>query len=65
MVAGMKGQPMKTNNTRVLVAGDIMLDIYSFGRASRISPEAPVPVLVKKKEKCNTVWVVRLMLQPI
>ena len=51
MVAGMKGQPMKTNNTRVLVAGDIMLDIYSFGRASRISPEAPVPVLVKKKEK--------------
>ena len=51
MVAGMKGQSMKTNNTRVLVAGDIMLDIYSFGRASRISPEAPVPVLVKKKEK--------------
>lgn len=36
---------------KVLLAGDIMLDIYSFGKASRISPEAPVPVLLKKKEK--------------
>jgi len=30
---------------RVLVAGDAMLDRYWFGRAERISPEAPVPVL--------------------
>ncbi|MCM1303076.1 MAG: D-glycero-beta-D-manno-heptose 1-phosphate adenylyltransferase [Lachnospiraceae bacterium] len=27
-----------------------MLDIYSFGKAIRISPEAPVPVLLKKQE---------------
>jgi D-beta-D-heptose 7-phosphate kinase / D-beta-D-heptose 1-phosphate adenosyltransferase len=30
---------------RVLVAGDLMLDRYVTGRVSRVSPEAPVPVL--------------------
>jgi D-beta-D-heptose 7-phosphate kinase/D-beta-D-heptose 1-phosphate adenosyltransferase len=30
---------------KVLAAGDFMLDIYTYGDASRISPEAPVPVL--------------------
>ena len=30
---------------RVLVVGDVMLDRYWFGDVSRISPEAPVPVL--------------------
>lgn len=35
---------------KIMLAGDIMLDIYSFGKASRISPEAPVPVLLKKNE---------------
>ncbi|MGD8277324.1 MAG: PfkB family carbohydrate kinase [Gemmatimonadota bacterium] len=30
---------------RVLVAGDLMLDRYLHGAASRISPEAPVPVV--------------------
>ena len=30
---------------RVLVAGDVMLDRYWFGEVSRISPEAPVPVV--------------------
>lgn len=30
---------------KVLVAGDLMLDQYWFGPASRISPEAPVPVV--------------------
>ncbi len=32
-------------NTRILVAGDAMLDRYWFGDAERISPEAPVPVV--------------------
>ena len=32
-------------NTRVLVVGDVMLDRYWFGDVTRISPEAPVPVL--------------------
>jgi bifunctional ADP-heptose synthase (sugar kinase/adenylyltransferase) len=30
---------------RVLVVGDVMLDVYLRGAASRISPEAPVPVV--------------------
>ncbi len=32
-------------NLRVLVIGDLMVDSYSFGKVTRISPEAPVPVL--------------------
>jgi len=36
---------------KVLLAGDFLLDIYVYGDALRISPEAPVPVLkVVKKE---------------
>ncbi|MFZ5556971.1 MAG: D-glycero-beta-D-manno-heptose-7-phosphate kinase [Pseudomonadota bacterium] len=30
---------------RVLVVGDVMLDRYWFGEVSRISPEAPVPII--------------------
>lgn len=33
------------SNSRVLVVGDVMLDRYWFGDVSRISPEAPVPVV--------------------
>ena len=33
------------SRVRVLVAGDVMLDRYWFGSVSRISPEAPVPVV--------------------
>jgi D-beta-D-heptose 7-phosphate kinase/D-beta-D-heptose 1-phosphate adenosyltransferase len=38
-----------TNKT-VLVLGDLMLDRYLWGHVSRISPEAPVPVVAVKKE---------------
>ncbi len=31
--------------TRILVVGDVMLDEYLQGKVSRISPEAPVPIL--------------------
>ncbi|MHC4259725.1 MAG: D-glycero-beta-D-manno-heptose 1-phosphate adenylyltransferase [Planctomycetota bacterium] len=34
---------------RVLLVGDFMLDVYIYGDALRISPEAPVPVLKVKK----------------
>jgi len=34
----------------VLVVGDVMLDRYWFGDVARISPEAPVPVVLVKKE---------------
>jgi len=33
------------SSARVLVVGDVMLDRYWFGEVSRISPEAPVPVV--------------------
>ncbi len=35
----------KIAGARVLVVGDVMLDRYWLGRASRLSPEAPVPVV--------------------
>ena len=36
--------------TRVLVVGDFILDEYIWGSVSRISPEAPVPVVNVKRE---------------
>ena len=35
---------------RVLCLGDVMLDRYVYGEASRISPEAPVPVVHVKRQ---------------
>lgn len=35
---------------KILVVGDLMLDHYTMGAVSRISPEAPVPILHKQKE---------------
>lgn len=35
----------KVRSVRLLVVGDVMLDRYWFGDVSRISPEAPVPVV--------------------
>ena len=34
-----------STNKNILIIGDMMLDEYIFGSVSRISPEAPVPVL--------------------
>ncbi len=35
---------------RILVVGDLMLDEFTWGRVSRISPEAPVPVVWVQSE---------------
>ena len=41
-----------TCQARILVVGDVMLDRYWFGDVSRISPEAPVPVVkVERSEE--------------
>jgi len=40
---GAKPDPARA---RVLIVGDVMLDRYWFGEVSRISPEAPVPVVL-------------------
>ncbi len=40
------GDKLKSlSSLKILVAGDLMLDRYWFGDVSRISPEAPVPVV--------------------
>jgi len=40
-----------TTQARVLIVGDVMLDRYWFGDASRVSPEAPVPVVLVGREE--------------
>ncbi len=39
------------NSRRITVVGDVMLDHFVIGRVSRISPEAPVPVVVFNHEE--------------
>lgn len=41
------------SKTRLLVVGDVMLDRYWFGEVSRISPEAPVPVVHVHNEEAR------------
>jgi D-glycero-beta-D-manno-heptose-7-phosphate kinase len=40
----------KFKNLKILVVGDVMLDRFVWGGVSRISPEAPVPVVQVKKD---------------
>jgi len=40
----------KKKQHKILIIGDLMLDKYIEGEVSRISPEAPVPVVHKQKE---------------
>lgn len=41
----------KFKDKKVLVFGDVMLDQYLIGNTERISPEAPVPVVILKEKK--------------
>ena len=41
---------LKMQTTRVFVLGDLILDTYVSGKVSRISPEAPVPVVLEQKQ---------------
>lgn len=41
------------SRSRILVVGDVMLDEYIIGAATRISPEAPVPVIKFSENKFN------------
>ena len=36
---------------RIVVVGDLMLDKYLSGSVERLSPEAPVPVLLREAER--------------
>ncbi|HEX2197092.1 MAG TPA: PfkB family carbohydrate kinase [Burkholderiales bacterium] len=57
-----KPNNIDTSKARVLVVGDVMLDRYWFGEVSRISPEAPVPVVLVGGEEdrlggaANVAW---------
>ena len=44
-LAGERVPIPKTAPQRILVIGDLMLDEFIWGKVSRISPEAPVPVV--------------------
>jgi rfaE bifunctional protein kinase chain/domain len=40
-------------NLKVLVVGDVMLDNYIWGHVDRMSPEAPVPIVVQDRRDCR------------
>jgi len=42
----------RAREQRLLVIGDVMLDEFVWGKVSRISPEAPVPVVEVQSESC-------------
>ena len=37
------------SDMRVLCVGDVMLDNFVYGKTNRLSPEAPVPVLLEQQ----------------
>lgn len=41
----------KFKNTTILVVGDLMIDHYIYGTSTRVSPEAPVPIVDVQYEK--------------
>ena len=46
----------KFSKLNVLVVGDVMIDRYVYGEVSRISPEAPVPVVGVQKTEDRPWW---------
>jgi len=46
----LRGAVSKFPNSKVLVVGDLMLDVFIWGEVQRISPEAPVPVVEVREE---------------
>ena len=40
----------RLSRASVLVVGDAMLDRYVYGEVTRVSPEAPVPILTVTRE---------------
>lgn len=46
----MKSLIQEIKSKKILVIGDLMLDVYLRGRADRISPEAPVPVVTAESK---------------
>jgi bifunctional ADP-heptose synthase (sugar kinase/adenylyltransferase) len=38
---------------KILVIGDSCIDIFRYGKVTRIAPEAPVPIIVPERETSN------------
>lgn len=39
------------NQFNILIIGDVMIDSYMWGKVNRISPEAPVPIIMSSKQE--------------
>ncbi len=39
------------NQFNILIIGDVMIDSYMWGKVNRISPEAPVPIIMSAKQE--------------
>lgn len=39
------------NHFNILIIGDVMIDSYMLGKVNRISPEAPVPIIMSTKQE--------------
>lgn len=50
LAASVGDDVLKMQDTHVFVLGDLILDTYVSGKVSRISPEAPVPVVLEQKQ---------------
>ncbi len=48
--AGLKTAVDRFHGAKILVLGDVIMDEYIWGKVSRISPEAPVPVVAVTRE---------------
>ena len=47
---GTLGQKLNYGSVRSAVVGDVMLDRFVYGTVSRISPEAPIPVILESEQ---------------
>ena len=47
----LKNKKKDIKDSKILCIGDIILDRYVYGRIDRVSPEAPVPILLVTSEK--------------
>ena len=41
------------SNKKILVIGDSCTDIFRYGEVNRLAPEAPIPIIIPKKETSN------------
>ena len=50
------GFRMSWDKTRVLVVGDVMLDRWIYTKKTRVSPEAPIPIVEQQEYFAELDW---------